>query len=59
MEGEKPRADRFAEALGEEVDSAFKSLAFGILKEGALSVKDKALIALACSVAVQMRALRR
>ena len=29
MEGEKPRADRFAEALGEEVDSAFKSLAFG------------------------------
>ena len=53
MEGEKPRTDRFAEALGEEVDSAFKRLAFGILKDGALSVKDKALIALACSVAVR------
>ena len=53
MEGEKPRADRFSEALSEEVDSAFKRLAFGILKDGALSVKDKALIALACSVAVR------
>ena len=53
MDGEKPRADRFAEALGEKVDSAFKSLASNILKEGALSVKDKALIALACSVAVR------
>ena len=53
MEGEKPRTDRFAEALGEEVDSAFKRLALGILKDGALSVKDKALIALACSVAIR------
>jgi AhpD family alkylhydroperoxidase len=53
MAEEKPRTDRFTEALGEEVDSAFKRLASEILKNGALSMKDKALIALACSVAVK------
>jgi AhpD family alkylhydroperoxidase len=53
MAEEKPRTDRFTEALGEDVDSAFKSLASEILKDGALSMKDKALIALACSVAVK------
>jgi AhpD family alkylhydroperoxidase len=53
MAEEKPRTDRFTEALGEEVDSAFKRLASEILKDGALSMKDKALIALACSVAVK------
>ena len=50
---EKPSADRFTETLGREADLAFKSLASEILKEGALSAKDKALIALACSVAVR------
>jgi AhpD family alkylhydroperoxidase len=53
MAGQKPNADMFTEALGEGVDSAFKKLAFEILKDGALSAKDKALIALACSVAVK------
>lgn len=53
MAEEKPRIDRFTEALGEEVDFAFKRLASEILKDGALSMKDKALIALACSVAVK------
>jgi AhpD family alkylhydroperoxidase len=53
MAEEKPRTDRFTEALGKEVDSAFKRLASEILKDRALSMKDKALIALACSVAVK------
>jgi AhpD family alkylhydroperoxidase len=53
MSIQKPRSDMFVEALGEEVDTAFKKLASEILKDGALSAKDKALIALACSVAVK------
>jgi AhpD family alkylhydroperoxidase len=53
MAGQKPRIDMFTEALGEGVDSAFKMLASEIMKDGALSEKDKALIALACSVAVK------
>ena len=53
MAGQKPKTDEFAQALGEEMDSTFKRLVFLILKEGALSAKDKALIALACSVAVR------
>gem|GEM_PF-5865503 len=53
MTGEQTKADRFTEALGAGVDSAFKKLASKIFKKGALTVKDKALIALACSVAVR------
>jgi AhpD family alkylhydroperoxidase len=53
MSGLKLRSDRFTEALGEEIDAAFKKLASEILKDGALSTKDKTLIALACSVAVR------
>ncbi len=53
MSGQKPKTDMFTEALGEGVDSAFKKLASEILKDGALSAKDKALVALACSVAVK------
>lgn len=53
MPEEKIRSDRFVEALGEGVDSAFNKLAFEIMKEGALSAKEKSLIALACSVAVR------
>ncbi|HWQ18724.1 MAG TPA: carboxymuconolactone decarboxylase family protein, partial [Methanotrichaceae archaeon] len=34
-------------------DSAFKNLAAEIMKDGALSSKNKALIALACAVAVK------
>ena len=53
MPEQKARTDMFIEALGESIDSAFKKLASEILKEGALSAKDKALIALACSVATK------
>ncbi len=53
MAGQKSKTDRFTEALGEDVDSAFKKLASEILNDGALSAKDKAIIALACSVAVK------
>jgi AhpD family alkylhydroperoxidase len=49
----KTRPNRFTEALGEDVDSAFKNLASEILKDGALSLKEKSLIALACAVAVK------
>jgi len=51
--GQQPGPHRFTEAMGERVDEAFKKLASEIQKEGALSVKDKALIALACAVAVR------
>jgi len=53
MSGSKPRPYRFAEAAGEDVDQAFKKLASEIMKDGALSEKDKSLIALACAVALK------
>jgi AhpD family alkylhydroperoxidase len=52
MVEEKPRPIRFGEALGPGVNSAFNSLRSEIMKDGALSSKDKALIALACAVAI-------
>ena len=53
MTKQKPEAFRFAEALGEGVDLAFKNIASEILSDGALSAKEKALIAVACSVAIR------
>lgn len=53
MNGQKANADRFVQALGENVDYAFKHLASEILGKGELTEKEKALIALACSVAVR------
>jgi AhpD family alkylhydroperoxidase len=53
MSEQKSRADKFIESLGEDVNSAFKRLAHQIMKDGALSAKDKALIAIACAVAVK------
>ena len=50
---EKHRPNRFTEVLGENVDNAFKQLASEILKDGALNLKEKSLIALACAVAVK------
>jgi alkylhydroperoxidase/carboxymuconolactone decarboxylase family protein YurZ len=50
---EKPGPVRFGEALGTCVNSAFVNLRSEIMKDGALSAKDKALIALACSVAIR------
>ena len=53
MSEQKFNADLFLEALDKGVDSAFKRLTSEIMKEGALSANDKALITLACSVAVR------
>ena len=52
MTAEKSRPFRFAEALGTGVNSAFVSLRSEIMKDGALSVKEKSLISLACAVAI-------
>lgn len=53
MKEEKPRPYRFTEGLSEELDNAFKNLASEIMKDGAISTKDKSLIALACAVAIK------
>jgi len=53
MEIQKPRAELFAEALGEEVNCAFNKLASEIMKQGALSKRDKALIAVGSAVAIR------
>lgn len=50
---QKTKPTRFTEAIGEDVDSAFKKLAAEILKDGALSLKEKSLIAVACAIAVR------
>ncbi|MCC7551371.1 MAG: carboxymuconolactone decarboxylase family protein [Methanobacterium sp.] len=50
---QKAKPNRFTEAIGEEVDSAFKKLASEILKDGALTLKEKSLIAVACAIAVR------
>jgi AhpD family alkylhydroperoxidase len=55
MKEYKPRSHRFAEALGPEALGAFGALSAEILKDGAIKGKDKALIALACAVAVNCR----
>lgn len=49
----KARADRFLDSVDPSVSSTFRSLASVILGDGALSAKEKALIALACSVAIR------
>ena len=53
MNEEKPRPFRFTEALGTGVNSAFMNLRSEIMKEGALSAKNKTLIALASAAALQ------
>lgn len=53
IEKHESRTIRFAEALSKGASDSFKKLASEILKEGALSAKEKALIGLACSVAVR------
>ncbi len=52
MTGEVPRYFKFGEALGTDVNSAFVKLRSEIMKPGALSAKEKALIALASVVAL-------
>lgn len=46
-------AETFLEALAPEVQEAFKELAQAINKKGALSIRDKTVIALACAVAIR------
>lgn len=53
MEEQKHRPYSFTEALDEGVDASFKKMALEIFKDGALSAKDKAIIAVACAVAVK------
>ncbi len=53
MKEQKPRPYRFTEAINEELTSAFSNLASQIMKDGALSSKEKSLIALACAVAIK------
>lgn len=53
MTAEGSRVEEFTAALGYEMESAFGRLAAEVMKEGSLSEKEKALIALACSVAVR------
>jgi AhpD family alkylhydroperoxidase len=50
---EIPRAEIFLSATKPEAKDAFEKLAQEIYREGALSSKDKALIALACAVAIR------
>lgn len=52
MTEQKPRPYRFTEAVSEELTTAFNNLASEIMKEGALSSKEKSLIAMACAVAI-------
>ncbi len=53
MKEEKPRPYRFTESVSDQLDIAFKNLAAEIMKDGALTSKDKSLIALACAVAIK------
>mgnify|MGYP000920845206 FL=1 len=53
MTEEKPKPILFAEAAGDGVSSAFASLRNEIMKEGALSSKEKAIVGLACAVAIR------
>jgi AhpD family alkylhydroperoxidase len=53
MGAEDSRVEEFMAALGGGAERAFQELMTEIMKEGHLSEKDKALIALACSAAVR------
>lgn len=53
IEKQDSRSVRFAGILSKGADNSFKKLATEVLMDGALSAKDKALIGLACSVAVR------
>lgn len=53
MNKEKLRPYRFTEAVGKDLSKSFENLSSGIMDDGALSSKEKSLIALACAVAVK------
>ena len=50
---EKARPYKFTETVSEELNDAFQNLAAQIMKDGALSSKEKSIIALACAVAIK------
>lgn len=52
MTEQKPRPYRFTEAVSEELNSSFQNFAMQIMKDGALSSKEKSIIAMACAVAI-------
>ena len=53
MQQKKPRPYKFTESVSEELNDAFQNLAAQIMKDGALSSKEKSIIALACAVALK------
>jgi len=53
MTEKKPKPILFAGALDEGVNSAFAYVRNEIMKDGALSSKDKAIVGLACAVAIR------
>ena len=53
LKDEKQRPYRFTESVSEELNVSFKNLVSAIMKEGALSSKNKSLIAVACAVAIK------
>ena len=53
MTAEDSRVEEFVAALGEGAENSFGKLMAEVMKEGCISEKDKALIALACSAAVR------
>jgi len=53
MTEQKPRPYRFTEDVDEELTSAFSNLASQIMKDSALSSKEKSIIALARAVAIK------
>jgi AhpD family alkylhydroperoxidase len=53
LKEEKQRPNIFTEAVSKDLNVAFKNLASEIMKDSALSSKDKTLIALACAVAIK------
>lgn len=53
MKKEKPRPYRFTEAVGKDLSKSLENLSSEIMNDGAISTKEKSLIALACAVAVK------
>lgn len=53
MKEEKSRPYRFTVAVGKDLGKSLENLSSEIMNDGAISTKEKSLIALACAVAVK------
>ncbi|OPY27533.1 MAG: Alkyl hydroperoxide reductase AhpD [Methanobacterium sp. PtaU1.Bin242] len=53
MNEEKSRPYRFTVAVGKDLSKSLENLSSEIMNDGAISTKEKSLIALACAVAVK------